>query len=100
MGIERSASRKKRDNKIASRRRNETAWAGPVEVRKVGDPQPDRPPPPPVSSTNARYRRVTGQLSPGNKSEVYNGVGGEHAPTPRVAPGGPAFPAHRAQQTP
>jgi hypothetical protein len=60
MGIERSAARQKRDNKIAKRRRNSTAWAGPVEVRRVGDPEPEAPPPLPVETPRASYRRVAG----------------------------------------
>lgn len=60
MGIERSAARKKRDNKIAKRRRNSTAWAGAVEVRQVGDPEPVEPPPLPVASPQPSYRRVAG----------------------------------------
>jgi hypothetical protein len=48
MGIERSAARKKRDNRMAKRRRNSTAWAGEVVVRRVGDEPAPEPPPMPV----------------------------------------------------
>jgi hypothetical protein len=53
MGIERSAARRKRDNRRAQRDRQAQTWGGPVEVRKVGDPEPESPP-------AAPSRRVAG----------------------------------------
>jgi hypothetical protein len=48
MAIERSGARRKRDNRQAARRRSSTAWAGEVQVRQVGEPAPEEPPPAPV----------------------------------------------------
>jgi hypothetical protein len=48
VGIERSAKRKRRDNRIASRHRREQAWGGEIVTRQVGDPIPEDRPAAPV----------------------------------------------------
>ena len=56
MGIERSAQRKRRDNRRAAEARSAQTRGGPVVVRRVGDPVPENPPEMPA-------RRVAAQVA-------------------------------------